>query len=147
MPPIDPTRNLGGLGASLNISGLLPPDPQFTAAPPPGIQMPNPNMTPQAPPPGVGVGASAPPMAPPGASPPVVPGVSGITPGAIERRLGFNPPSFQANPGLGVGPSMAARAMSPNITGVEPGAVRSPLAGIQQLLQQRGGSQAQQQRR
>lgn len=74
-----------------------------------------------------------------GAQPPPVPGVSGITPGAIERRLGVLPASMQALGGAPQPPSDAARSIlqhQPNELGPSRFQVNSPVAAIQNLLQQ-----------
>lgn len=77
---------------------------------------------------------------PPNEARPEIPGVSGITPGAIERRLGIEP-SLQALGGIPPSPSQALNTPvmqhTPNLTGPSRGALNSPLAMIQQLLQGR----------
>lgn len=85
------------------------------------------------------VGGPTPPVAaiPDAAAP--SPGVANVTPGAIERRLGFNPPSFQARGGMAPGPSAAASAMvqhMPNQQGPARQVLNAPVAGISSLLNQ-----------
>lgn len=119
------TINPGGLG---NISGVVKlPGGGPSIAPPrqaPPAQTPSPASP---------VGEQTP-----------VQGVQGITPGAIERRLGVPPASLQARGGAMPAPSEAAKMMhTPNQMGPERSVLSSPLAGIQSLL---GVLQSRQQR-
>lgn len=79
-----------------------------------------------------------------GAEPPV-PGVTGVTPGAVERRLGVPPASLQAIGGAPRLPSEAARNIfsqpemlqhKPNLLGPSRDMVSNPAASIQALLSQ-----------
>lgn len=66
-----------------------------------------------------------------------VPGVEGATPGAIERRLGNTPPSFQMRGGAPPGPSEALREFlrhQANQVGPDRALLSGPVGGIQSLL-------------
>lgn len=65
-----------------------------------------------------------------------VPGVSGITPGAIERRIGLTPPTMQASgpPGM---PSEIAQALPGGPGNVTPQDLSNPLSMIQNLIRRR----------
>jgi hypothetical protein len=139
---------LFGLGGAVIQGGG--PAPQFTSGGPApqmaGMDLGNLNAGPQVGGPTPGAGAA------PG-TPQAVPGVSGITPGAVERRLNATPPSQQANPvgaGMAGGPSSVTQQMqtqlqgpatfqSPNLLGPDRSSMSSPLMAIQQLLRSRGG--------
>lgn len=80
---------------------------------------------------------------------PAVPGTSGVTPGAVERRLNFSPPTQQAAGGLPQPASMQARFENPGFMQNKPnlmapgrGEMNAPVGNIQNFLtnlQQRNG--------
>lgn len=72
-------------------------------------------------------------------APAAIPGVSGITPGAIERRLAM-PPTQQANENVGMAPTQQAMSLG-NTVGADPSSIQDPVMLIQALLQKaRGGA-------
>lgn len=89
------------------------------------------------------------PTPPPTAAPPIpaqqgfqapTPGVSGVTPGAVERRLtGLSaiPPTAQGAPMTGMPPTAQAQMALGNTVGADPRSLTDPVAMIRQLLQGR----------
>lgn len=75
------------------------------------------------------------------------PGVSGVTPGAVERRLsGLNsmPPTAQADPSrFAMPPTAQAQRMSlgGNTVGADPRSIQDPVAMIRMMLNGAGGRQ------
>lgn len=70
-----------------------------------------------------------------------IPGVAGVTPGAIERRLtGFGNPSQALNPRYGMSASMQMKPTMKlgNTVGADPNTMFSNVALIRQLLQSLG---------
>lgn len=111
------------LAGPVNPTALVPPD-KGTIGLKTGVG-PAPVPVPTSPEPGFGPNFRTP-----------APGVSGITSGAVERRLGPSiPPTAQLAPGrLGVPPTDQARVALGNTIGTNPQAIQNPLLLIQQLL-------------
>lgn len=99
------------------------------------IRKPNPIQAPSGPKSGSGLPGPA--QIGPADPPPAIPGVSGITPGAVERRLGI-PATLQVNT-----PQPPSQVFQHQPGGLQQGQVSSPIQNILALLQQRMQGQQQ----
>ena len=66
------------------------------------------------------------------------PGVSGVTPGAVERRLaGLSavPPTMQSNPSMGMPPAQQLSLAGQNTVGADPRSLNDPVMLIRRLLE------------